>query len=509
MELEEFDQNEYEKFMKMGLKEAFKKYQSLTKQNKKTEAVMKQMMNEQIIFVNKNVYELYDSTQSKERKNEKEIKVEIDEKNSATMLSQFKEYINNIDISSDNNGGSANPNKNNSESLSLNDRKEINQIIKHEFGKDLKINEFLNGFNKAIVNNVNKNWEKDQRIELRNYLEEIFDSEIKSIFYKKIPRHIMQLRMDNILSTVLAKIYKSKDKILEYLIIKASIDYSLVPLKKGIEFLNPDDGKKYLFNKEFIKKQITNNVGIINSYYKLIQKFVTNKFDKTKLKETLTKIIDETNIYFCNMPKKVLGLTICNGDIFISGKLLQESIHYSPNNKIYNLTGVSKIYLTLLHEIAHKLQYTLRMTYNVDDNYFIKTFYFKKENDLNFDIIQEIEINGQNYDMKDVAQLNDNELKVIIDYKNLHGNKTRCESGDFFDMEIYLGKEQKLVTKSISKFFLLSACKKYNDYIRIMKSFLEKINDPEERTTNSNYKLIDDEKVYCYYSYIRRNEFND
>ena len=80
---------------------------------------------------------------------------------------------------------------------------------------------------------------------------------------------------------------------------------------------------------------------------------------------------------------------------------------------------------------------------------------------------------------------------------------TRCESGIFFDKEIYLGKEQNSVSKSISNFFLFYACKNYNDYVCIMKSFLDKIDNPEERTTNCNYKLVDDEKACCYFSYIR------
>jgi hypothetical protein len=78
----------------------------------------------------------------------------------------------------------------------------------------------------------------------------------------------------------------------------------------------------------------------------------------------------------------------------------------------------------------------------------------------------------------------------------LHGNKTLCESRDFFDAEIYLGKKQNSVSKSISNFFLFYGCAKYNDYVCIMKSFLDKIDDPGERTTNCNYKLHGT-KVIC------------
>ena len=109
--------------------------------------------------------------------------------------------------------------------------------------------------------------------------------------------------------------------------------------------------------------------------------------------------------------------------------------------------------------------------------------------------------------MDNIGLLDNLEIEKITKYTNLHGNKTLCESGDFFDAEIYLGKKQNSVSKSISYFFIFKACEKYNDYIRIMKSFLDAIDNPQERTTNCNYKLVEDEKVCCYYSYIRGNTY--
>jgi len=53
------------------------------------------------------------------------------------MIQTFKDYINKIDIKSDNIDSSVNTNKD------LSDREKINKIIKHKFSKDLKINEFL------------------------------------------------------------------------------------------------------------------------------------------------------------------------------------------------------------------------------------------------------------------------------------------------------------------------------------------------------------------------------
>ena len=72
----------------------------------------------------------------------------------------------------------------------------------------------------------------------------------------------------------------------------------------------------------------------------------------------------------------------------------------------------------------------------------------------------------------------------------------------------------EFVSKSISEFFVLSACQNYKDFIEIMYSILDKIDkekdyyidkddDKKEKTLNSNYKLIDDGIGYCYHSYAR------
>lgn len=484
--------------------------QTFAQKYQEKEAIIKQISEEQIYIIGDEVYEKYDSFQT----NDVKMKEEADEKQSEKMLQKFKDYINMIDVVSDNIGSKENHDdstdtKENEQILLPSE--DINKIIKHKFGKDLEINEFLEAFKKAIDNNINQNWIKDDRIAFKNQLNDIVDSLIKDIFFKYIPNHIMQLRMDNLLCSALTKVYKPTAKTLDFLIIKASVNYTSNPLIKGIKFQNDQNHNEILFDKNYIKKQINNNVGVLNAYYKLIQKFVTPKFDKTKLKETINKIVDDTNIFFIDLPRRVLGVTICNGDIFISGKFLQEAITNKNHYKYYNLIGVSKIFLTLLHEIAHKLQYTIRMTCIKDDNYFIKTFYIKNEDDFNYDLIEKIEIDSdkKNYEFQGKIKLDYSKIEDISSYEKLHGTKTRCESGDFFDEEIYIGKEQKFVSKSISEFFVLSACEKYNDFVEIMYNILYKIDndkDKKERIINSNYKLVGDEKVYCYHSYARGNK---
>ena len=492
-----------------------KTYESLTKKYNEKESIIKQFTNDQINIIDDKIYKEFDSFQTNEVKMKEE---KIDQKKSEEMFQKFKDYIDMIDVVSDNIG--SNENHDDSEDSENDDQnllpsEEINKIIKHKFGKDLEINEFLEAFKNAINNNINKNWIKDDRIAFKIKLNYVEDTLIRDIFFKKIPNHIMQLRMDNLLCSSLTKVYKQSAKSLDFLILQASENYTSNPLIKGIKFYD-QNRNEILFDKNYIKKQINNNVGILNAYYKLIRKFVTSNFDKTKLKETINKIVDDTNIYFIDLPRKVLGVTICNGDIFISGKFLQEAITNKNNYKYYNLIGTSKIFLTLLHEIAHKLQYTIRMNCINDDNYFIKTFYIKKEDDLNYDLIETIQIDNdkKNYEFKEKIKLDDSKIEDISSYEKLHGTKTRCESGDFFDEEIYIGKEQKFVSKSISEFFVLSACQNYKDFIEIMYSIFNKMDkekdyyigdddDKKEKTLNSNYKIIDDGIGYCYHSYAR------
>ena len=464
------------------------------------EAILKQCMKEKFYFIDENIYKKYDSEQQDTNDNI-QMKIIPDKIKCENEFNKFKNSVSSIDTKINNKVNKINNTSNISKFLDKND---LNNIINHKFGDNMTIDNFLKAFNNAIINNINKNWELQDRKTLKAEIEKMYN-EVKKIFYNEIPEHIKQLKLDMLLSSILSKEYIEKDINANFVTINTQ-NYSTIPLGNGIKFLNPIDDKEYKFNKDYIIKKITNNVGIMNAYYKTIQKFITNKFDKSQLKKTIIQIVNNTNIYFCDLPKSYLGVTICNGDIFISGKYLQEALHKS-DNKYYNFTAISKIYLTILHEIAHKLQYTLRKDYKSEDecNYFIKTFFFKTDTDRAFDLLENIQIDqGQSYyqvKFNVFKKLNNDELDDAKLYEALHTIPTECESGDFFDNEIYLGKKQTYVTKKISEFFLLSSCERYNDYIEQMKNLFEGKNS--ERTTNANYKFIGEGETLCYHSYIR------
>ena len=497
-----------------------KEYESLTKKNesqekeyesleKTKEVLKKQIMNEKVPIVNKDVYENFDK-QQKDKESDIEMKVLKETNYYEENFNQFKKYVSNIDIISSNNNK-----KNDNEELKniFLEKNEINSIINHKFGDNLSIKEFLNAFDKAIKNNINKNWELNERLSLKQNIEIIYDKEMKQLFYEEIPNHIIQLKLDMLLNIVLCKKYIEKDFNANFVTLKTE-NYSLLPLKTGIQFTSPYDNTTYIFNKDYIIKKIINNAGILNAYFKTIQKFITNKFDKNNLKNRISNIVNKTNIYFCDLPKFYRGVTICNGDIFISGKYLQESLKII-NDNYYNFTAISKIYLTLLHEFANKILYTLSSEFKSENesNYFIKAFLFKEDQDFNFDLIEDININKTNEDYYEINKTklinyDDKDIESTTEYKNLHRIPTECDSGKFFDDELYLGKKQLSVTKKISEFFLLYTCPSYKHYIIIMKNLLEDIEGEIE--SNSNYKLFDEEEdiFICYHSYVRNLKKN-
>ena len=126
-----FDENEYKTYMK-NPKKLYKMYktlikenESLTKKNKENESIIRQITNEQLYIVNKQIYEKYDSFQS----NDIKMKEEIVQNNSDKMFTKFKDYINMIDIKSDNTGSLENHDESDNDDQKLLDPKEINNII--------------------------------------------------------------------------------------------------------------------------------------------------------------------------------------------------------------------------------------------------------------------------------------------------------------------------------------------------------------------------------------------
>ena len=143
---------------------------SLKNEKKETEYKNETYRRENINVVKNEVYNAYDKLQNdnigmETEKNEAES-IELNE-----IFEKFKGYVENIDIISDNIGSPSNheENKNDNDDENLLSTNEINDIINHEFGKNLEKNEFLEAFRKAILKNVNMNWIKEDRIDFKKF----------------------------------------------------------------------------------------------------------------------------------------------------------------------------------------------------------------------------------------------------------------------------------------------------------------------------------------------------
>ena len=360
------------------------------------------------------------------------------------------------------------------------EKKIIQDIIAHKLGDTLDINKFIESFEKAVIN---LNSSKDNKESIKNFLH-YFNETNNLIFDKNTPLHIRQFQMDLVIDILIN--YDQKNNLQKECLLESN--YTKVPFTKGISF--NVDNKKYQFDKEYIKDLISSNIGILNGFKKMLQIFVTTKeFNYETLINDINDIINSSNIYFIDLPKDVYGLTICNGDIFIKSEYLCEALNESENSD-FRLTAIAKIYLTLLHELCHKLQHTLRCKNSNNDkikeNYFNKSFIASNiKKDYKFDVFDEIDKSKlkkqlKEYPIKDKTSIH---YSLIFD-ENLSYN----ESGDFFDSDIYIGYNSFEVSIEMANFFLFYGCYNYNNYKAIMEKLFLNNSSPKKCTSNSSFK---------------------
>ena len=380
--------------------------------------------------------------------------------------------------------------KNNKGKKKSKNHDEINEIINIKIGNKISNKQFINSV-KTSIKNIENDWNKKEIFKFKKDLNNLdyinIDSEDPLSFLKK----------DIIIDLLLQNHYKSKNKEIRILKIK---NCSKIPLKNGIKFENPKNDEVFTFNKEFIKKKILNNIGIINSYYFTIQKFTKKQYMKFDvLKKKIIEMIDNTNIYFCDLPSDIYGVTISNGDIYIRGDFLQEVL-VSKSKNIKNIkkiqaTAICKIYLTLLHEFAHKLHYMIRKEYENEEkwmgNFFIPSEQcdFDKTSIFYFD----------NYDGLENVEIKEKD-------KEENENEIFNESGNYFDSNLYLGNTLYEIIEKTYEFFLFEDCTSYDTYKNTMNEILSSSKNNGERASNSKYRSDEKkDRPQCLFS-ISRNE---
>ena len=376
----------------------------------------------------------------------------------------------------------------------------VYKIKNHKIGNKIEGKQFIEGINKSIKV-ISQTWPKNKIISLKKELDE-FDF-TRFDFDKDYP--LSNLKKESFLDLLLCKgkEFKVSNINLKNLRIK---NCAKCPLTKGIQFFDPNSGTNKVLNKEFILKKITTNIGIVNAFYKMIQKFTEVRFlDYMKLIRYIQDIVLTTNIYFCDLPLEVFGVTISSGHIYIAGEYLSEALGETDDYKglktqydriYYKFTAICKIYLTLLHEYAYKLHYVIREKYHKtewQENFFDHSEMLK--NSVNLDYFQEIG-KPSNFGIF---------IPANSFYSNIQDKSDSNESGNFFDRELYLGVPFEEVNPDICDFYLSKRCIKYTKYINAINNLKKKVNDPTlRRQSNSRFKIIKAENCSkCYFSVLR------
>ena len=415
-------------------------------------------------------YSKYERTQTNNN-----TRKETKKNKNKTLLNSFKNLLENL-------------NKKNAKSKNSKEynKKHVNKIISKKIGDNISNEEFLNSIEKSIEK-INSCWTQKDILKFKKDLENL-DYNIIDIDSNN---PLSLLKKDIIIDLFLQKDYESVNKDIRILEIKKCCIH---PLTNGFKFVNPQNNEEYTFDKNFIKTKILNNIGIINSYYKTIQKFTKfEKIEYEELKKNITNMIDNTNIFFCDLPNDIYGVTISNGDIYIRSDFLKEAL-LTPNSKNIEkkkivATAICKIYLTLLHEFAHKLHYLMRKI-NESENCWLTNF---------FDHSQECDNNKKtiyNYD-KSYKKIK------IIETKKIHLNKIYQESGDYFDNNLYLGEPLLDIIEDTYNFFLFEDCynkRKYENKLKKLKKITK--NNNNNRASNSKYKIIQNISR-CFFSVSR------
>lgn len=374
--------------------------------------------------------------------------------------------------------------------------KHVNAIISNKIGNQISESKFLKGVENS-VDNINNTWPYNKIRLLKTELNQLDYSNFD------FDTPLSNLKIDSFLDLLLTpgNDFKIPNNSIKMLNIK---NCTKIPLLDGIKFINPKLNKEIIFNKDFIKAKVSNNIGILNSFYKMLQKFTNiQHINLDKLTKLIEKMIDSTKIYFCDMPINICGITISNGDIYISGDYLYEALGETKEYKIlkdnneknyYKFTAICKIYLTLLHEYSHKLHYLVRKKESKNEEW--KDNFFDHSEEINPD-----------YQLEYFIDLNKRTRKFETkkNYTYLHQNKIQEESGEFFDVELYLGPSISEIDNDTCDFFLSDKCSSYNNYIQKIKKIRNNINNKSTtRASNSKFK-IKGNPSRCYFGILRQS----
>ena len=340
------------------------------------------------------------------------------------------------------------------------------------FGKSLSDYDFLELVEKAV-----KYACFSQKDNILNYMKNILvniDKYTKNIF--TYPNIVKDIKKNGILSIIYADTLKEKSEGLSYLKINKS---TITPLLK-LEFTI--NGKKYDLNKEELFNIFTSDI-ILKFYKKNLSDFIPD-FNKKienddEIKTHIKNYLENYNIYFCDLPNNIMGVTLYSGNIYLKLKYIKEYFINKKSDVIDeddSLIIREKIVLNLKHELNHVL---VRF---IDD-----------EKKLNFFLKSENSKKSDNYLIFKDKSVKDITHKSILN-----------ESGNCFDYILYQGYYFDTLSKKEANFFLnINEIKDVNKYQEKFNEMMQDDDNYEICDSSINkFKTIIEEKPHCFKSMI-------
>ena len=340
------------------------------------------------------------------------------------------------------------------------------------FGKSLTDYDFLVLVEQAIKyacfsqtdNNINY---------MKNILANI-DKYTKNIF--TFPNIVKDLKKNGILSIIYADTLKEKSEGLSYIKINKSTISPLINLEFTIHEKKSDINKEELFNiftSDIILKFYKDNLSdFIPDFNKKIE-------NDEEMKTHIKNYLENYNIYFCDLPNNIMGITLYSGNIYLKLKYIKEyfiNIKSDIIEEDNSLIIREKIVLNLKHELNHALVRLIDKEKKL--NFFLKNENSKKED--NYLIFKD-------KTMKDITH------KSILN-----------ESGNCFDYILYQGYYFDTLSKKEANFFL--NIREIKDVNKYQEKFNEMMQDEDNYeicdSSINKFKTIIEEKPHCFRSVI-------
>ena len=149
----------------------------------------------------------------------------------------------------------------------------------------------------------------------------------------------------------------------------------------------------------------------------------------------------------------------------------------------------------MLHEFAHKLHYIIRKEYEDEEKWMGNFFIHSEQCDFDKTSIFYFD----NYDEAENVEIKEKDKEMNI-------NEIFNESGNYFDINLYLGNILYDIIEKTYQFFLFEDCTNYGVYKDKINEILSSTKNNGERASNSKYRSDEKkDKPQCLFS-ISRNE---